>query len=289
LTTSRSRAYHACARLHELEYNQGYRPAVEPEVLRFGSLYHVGQEAWWRAKQVGGMPLSAALAALEVEADPFDRARAEALIVGYDARWSTVEMAVLGIELQFETALVNPATGAESRTWRFAGKIDAIAEIDGRVVVVEHKTTSEDITFGSVYWRRLRMDPQCSNYLAGAKAIGFDVREVLYDVVAKPDLRPLKATPLESRKYTEPKDRACKECKKKNPAPEPHFEQVGDVQISCLNGRILTDPGGRLYANQRETDETPEEYRERLITAIAEKPDEVFARGTVVRLEGEAD
>src|SRR5262249_35174959 len=42
---------------------------------------------------------------------------------------------------------------------------------------------------------------------------------------------------------------------------------------------------GDLYANQREHDETTDEYRERVRGHIAASPDRYYARGTVVRLE----
>lgn len=70
----------------------------------------------------------------------------------------------------------------------------------------------------------------------------------LYDVVRRPGLKPLRATPVESRKYT---------------------------------------AKGFLYANQREADETPEEYRLRVRAEIAERPERYLARGELVRLESE--
>ena len=109
-------------------------------------------------------------------------------------------------------------------------------------VVVEHKTTSADITPGSPYWRRLALDAQVSLYLGGAGAL-------LYDVIKKPSLRPLRATPVEARRYTK---------------------------------------AGTLYAAQREADETPDAYEARLLADIAQHPDAYYQRGTVVRTEEEA-
>lgn len=109
-------------------------------------------------------------------------------------------------------------------------------------VVVEHKTTSADITPGSPYWRRLALDAQVSLYLGGAGSL-------LYDVIKKPSLRPLKATPVEARRYTK---------------------------------------AGTLYAAQREHDETPDAYEARLLEDIAQHPDAYYQRGTVVRTEEEA-
>lgn len=151
------------------------------------------------------------------------------------------------------------------------------------VYVCEHKTTTSDIGLGSDYWKRLTLDAQISTYLQGARSLGFDPDGILYDVARRPTLRPYKATPVEERKYVEPKSRACKECKKKSPAPGPHIEDG----ITCVDGRIVTDPGGRLYANQRETDETPEEFAERIRADIASDPDKYYQRGFVMRIGDE--
>jgi hypothetical protein len=255
MTSSRAKDYRACPRLHQIQYELGFRPLSEADVLRFGTLFHKGLEAWWRA-WLAGLPqeqwLTLALAAMAGESDPFDRVRAEELMRGYHFRWKDERYEVVAVEQEFETELRNPATGVASRTWRLAGKIDVtVREADsGRALTVEHKTSSEDISPGSEYWRRLRMDGQVSTYYAGAQSLGLDVEGCLYDVVGKPKLRPYKATPEASRKYK---------------------------------------ADGTLYANQRADDETSEEFRERLRADIAENPAAYFQRGEVVRLESEME
>jgi hypothetical protein len=253
LTTSRGKDYRACPRLHHIQYDLGFRPIVEAEVLRFGTLMHRGLEAWWKAKQLGSDALAAALEAIRKDAaDPYELVRAEVMMIAYDARWGAEELDVLAVEVQFETALINPATGAASRNWRLAGKIDVVVRDrrTGQVLIVEHKTSAEDISPGSDYTKRLRLDGQISVYYAGARSLGHDVAGCIYDILGKPSQKPLKATPVESRKYT--KD-------------------------------------GRLYANQRDQDETPEEFRARLVEVISASPDEYFQRAEVVRLEAELE
>src|SRR3990167_5857191 len=132
--------------------------------------------------------------------DSFELGRARALLCGYDARWLDEAIETLAVEREFTVPLINPPTGAPSRTFVLSGKIDAIARFaDGRTVIVEHKTSSEDISPGSEYWRRLTLDTQISAYYLGARSLGFEVDGCLYDVLGKPALRPLKATPPEAR------------------------------------------------------------------------------------------
>jgi RecB family exonuclease len=199
LSTSRLTAARRCKRLHHLRYDLGYRPLEDAEALRFGSLVHAGLEGWWRArKNVPDKPavwLQDALNELSAaDANEFDFAKAEAIVNAYHARWADTPARVLAVEQRFEAPLVNPETGRPSRTWSLGGKIDAVVELpDGRIVIVEHKTSGVDISPGSDYWKLLRIDGQVTMYYLGARALGYDVEGCLYDVIKKPGQRPLQA------------------------------------------------------------------------------------------------
>jgi hypothetical protein len=188
LTQSELRTYRRCAREHTLAYRQGLR-SVEPDAapLRFGTAIHQALACWW-----AGFPLAEAIEAINGLDDPFELARASALFAGYVAHWRKPAGSVLLVEKEFRCALTNPATGADSRTFELAGKIDALTVLGGRTLLVEHKTTSEDIAPGSPYWQRLRIDTQIPIYLRGVESLGHRCDGVLYDVLAKPKLRPKK-------------------------------------------------------------------------------------------------
>lgn len=196
LTASRMRDARACLRLDHYKYDLALRAVGEDaEAPTLGRLVHLGLEAWWLASVDR---LVAAIDAIRREpSEPYASARAEAMLVGYDARWGAraAEYETLAVEAEFRAPLVNPATGQPSRTFELAGKIDAIVRdhATGRVLLVEHKTASEDITPGSIYWRRLRMDGQISTYFAGARALGFDPQGCIYDILGKLKQRPLQA------------------------------------------------------------------------------------------------
>lgn len=271
MTNSRQTAFRACRRLHHYRYELLRRPIVVARPLAVGSLVHVGLEAWWSwflPEAAGGKraasPYDAAAEAMaarlakrrpdDAEISPFNVAAAEAMLIGYDARWC-VDVAenweVIAVEAPFATALINPDTGRASQSYRLAGKMDAIVRrrADGHEGIVEHKTTASGIEPGSSYWPKLRMDAQVSTYYAGARSIGFDPRFVLYDVLSKPSQEPRKATPVADRKYRK------------------------------------TD--GALYAKQRENDETPAEYRDRILADVREDPNGYYARAEVIRTESE--
>lgn len=253
LTASRLKSARRCAREHEYRYFRGVTSTEDVAALRVGTGIHRVLEAWWTAEPSARLDDAMAALASYEWADEYERVRAEALIVGYNCRWDTAsdDYDVLGVESSFRAPLRNPETGGTSRTWEIAGKIDAIVRerATGRVLVVEHKTTSEDCAPGSDYLKRLTLDGQVSLYFIGAEqVVGAPIDGCLYDVIRKPGIRPLKATPDDARKYTK---------------------------------------AGTLYANQRETDETPDEFRARLFDAIAEDPNRYYARAEVVRLDGE--
>ena len=253
LTSSSTRCFRTCARKYRHRYIDCAKPLQQAPALWLGSMVHRGLEEMWRAKKEGAnasVAVERAVGAL-VSADvTYEIARAEAMLLGYVARWYEQDLEVLEVEVEYEQELRNPRTNHQSRTWAHKGKIDAIARINGDVWVIEHKTSGEDIGAGSAYWRRLRLDDQVSNYLRGARALGYDPVGCVYDVLRKPRQRPKLATPVEKRKYT---------------------------------------AGGLLYKGQHDSDEDPALFRARLCEAIAADPDYYYRRGNVVRLEGEAD
>lgn len=126
--------------------------------------------------------------------------------------------------------------------------------VSDRFYVHEIKTSSESIEIGEIYWKRITLDPQLSLYIKAVRSLGFDVVGALYDVLRRPDLRPFVATPVDLRKYTKP---------------------------------TAKEPVSRLYANQRDRDETPEEYGARCLEAIMEAPDRYYQRGVITRLDDE--
>lgn len=267
-SNSRWKTARSCMRQHHYRYTIGMTSVLEAKALRFGSLIHLGLEARWRNLLEGAY--EAMLLALEQEADPYDRARARALLHGYHYRWEAdfADYEVLAVESEFRVPLVNPRTGARSRTWQQGGKFDVLVRSrrDGMVRVVEHKTSSEDIGNGD-YWARLRLDSQVSGYMDAANAMGLDVVSTLYDVIAKPGLRPKMATPVASRKYT--KGKRCKTCRKE--------------ERQCIP--CFVEEPSRLYSDQRELDESPGDFEARLCEDIAAHPEQYYQRGDVVRLE----
>ncbi len=130
----------------------------------------------------------------EQQADPLLSAKARALMRGYDARWSGNEWSRISEEEMFQLPIINPETGAASRTFTHAGKYDGIIlSHRDREWLLEHKTCSEDIEDPAAsYWKRLQIDSQVSGYVLSNWQLGRKLEGTLYDVIRKPGIRPKK-------------------------------------------------------------------------------------------------
>jgi PD-(D/E)XK nuclease superfamily len=257
INNSAIKTYRSCPRKHYFAYELGRRPIAQAGTLHFGTVIHHALEHWWtlHVNVHDDRPLVVALDTIDKsDLDDFEKAKARVLMTLYHEHWKGQGYEVLAVEANFVTKLLNPETGGRSRTWDLTGTIDAIARerSTGDVYVVEHKTSGEDLSPEADYWVRLRMDSQISTYMVGARELGFEPVGVLYDVIGKPAIKPKLATPEDKRKYTKPT--------KKDPKP-------------------------RLYSNQRETDETPEEYEARLVDHVTEDCGRFLARARIPRLE----
>lgn len=276
MTASRARDARACRRRHYLRYTLGYRSAGDAAALRFGTLLHLMLEAWWCAVGAGVNVddwLPAAQAALDGhQVEALELAKLRVLMTGYHLRWAdeAQHYKVLGVELKFEGPLTNPKTGKQSRLWKLAGKLDVLVRDwrDGLVRVIEHKSSSEDVSPGSDYWRRLKMDGQVSVYFEGGRILGHEVYAVLYDVVGKLQ-HDFKQVPV--------------------------LDEHGNKIVLNAAGERVRATGGkwRQTADKEQgyvlqtRPETVEEFMQRIAGVVAEQPERFFVRAEVHRLEQE--
>lgn len=296
-TASRLRAWRSCHRAHFFRYLLGLQTPSTP-VMEFGTHAHKALEHWYRAWMLGhpDLRLNDALEYID-DAEGIDevtRIRLRVLVVAYDARWGAEDWEVLAVEQEFRYFLGDIEIG---------GKIDALIRerSTGRVFVVEHKTSTQDTSPGSLYWDRLSIDTQVSIYIDGAAfGLDYEIAGCVYDVIKRPEHDLKRATPQESRKYTTGK--GCKTCggSAKPGAVEKGrgykivtFTTVEHVPCEdCDATGWKKDKDGvpeapRLHSNQRSEDETLDQYEERLSSEIAERPDDFLARSVVVRLDSE--
>lgn len=196
LTASRLSALRSCQRRHYYRYELGLSKIRSAEPLRFGGAFHAGLEATNKGADDAAAIEQATAGYDQIPewADATDweteRQTLRQLLAGHFWRYQSDNLKFVAVEQVFQTPLINPGSGHASRIFLLAGKIDAIVQLpDGRLAVLEYKTAGEDIGPTSDYWLRLRCDGQISQYVLGARAMGFNVSTVLYDVTRKPTIR----------------------------------------------------------------------------------------------------
>ena len=137
--------------------------------------------------------LVAALSAINQRCtDAVMAAKLRGLMRGYEARYGNgPHMEVLDIESTATCDLYNPESQRTSRSFVTAGVLDNRLSDDGRLVIMDHKTTSDDIEDPmSPYWKQLAIEGQASHYMLMEFLNGQRVDYALWDVVKKPGIAP---------------------------------------------------------------------------------------------------
>lgn len=129
--------------------------------------------------------------------------KCRALMAGYHARWKNAGYVPEKVEQILTTDLYNPETGAKSRSFKVGGKLDVVARISGRRVLMDHKTTSQDIADPNAsYWRQLVVEGQVSHYMLLQWMHGEKCDDAVWDVVRKPMISPKKLSAADRRAAT---------------------------------------------------------------------------------------
>ena len=209
LTYSQLAAFRNCRRMAF----HGYEERLEligddVDSLRLGSIVHDAQETRDLAP-AGSDPAAVALA-VQASIDNAcsnragDRsqqtlwARATGMLRAYIARWGAIDAEFTpfilangkpAVEMYFEGPIINPATGARSRSFFLGGKVDEIVTLraDGRPWLLERKTTT---TIDAGYLEKLWLDLQLRIYVHYLRAhVGIPVAGAIYDIIGKPGLK----------------------------------------------------------------------------------------------------
>ncbi len=257
LTHSRLATFRSCPRKAYLRYELGLRRDTDEQPMRVGSAFAAAVEA-----SAKGLDVEAAIA--KGPLDPYEMAMVAAMFKAHqDHHAASPKIEHVAAELAFRIPLVNPATGRPTPTWVVGGVIDRIVRLeDGRLALMEYKTTSRSFLPGDDYWMRLHLDMQLSIYLIAARSMGYDIATILYDVTRRPGSPPQKATPVADRKYTA-KETTLKDGTKK--------------------------AAGALYAGMRERDETADEYAARCYSWLMDNSFDAFARIEIARTDSDLE
>lgn len=265
LTHSATKCWNSCRRRFYFAYILGIRRAYSTEPLRLGNLWHLGVGLYEGGTSIDDTEGAIRDAYAQQDRPPYftdeeyqvEEEKVVAMVRAHHARYAGDPiLKTIAIEIQFNVAIRNPATGYPTPSFVDAGKIDRIAQLpDDTIAIVERKTTSESIDVSAPYWKALRNDPQISRYFRAARALGHDVTKVVYDVVKKPAIRP-------------------KDVAKKDQA---YTNSVGGTYHGLKLGGPCPDH------------ETPKMYGARLFADMLARPDFYFARVEIARLDSDLE
>lgn len=251
-----------CLRAYQFRYVAGIvRERTDPP-LRIGSLFHEGLEH----KRIPDKPDYPDWCRDEEERykHDCDYHMAAAMVRAYLEYWADDACETIVAEQKFSSAIYNPSTGRSSRTVEVGGKLDKIVRIpDGRMALMEHKTTSEDLDPTAYYWQRLMLDQQVSLYYMHS-----DVQTVLYDVTRRPAYRPKQIPTLD--------DDGLKIV----------LDEHGDRAFNKTGKPRQT--GGEGMTMQTEP-EKPTDFGTRVYDEMSAEPEKYFARREIPRTEADID
>jgi hypothetical protein len=259
LSVTRLNNFTACQRKHFFAHEVSIRRTLAPLPLRFGAAWHACLEARWTGLEYD-KALEKGLGA-DGAWDELTVATVAAMLAGYYRRWEREIVASIRPELEFRLPI------AGSRSFESHGFIDGLGVLtDGRQAVVESKTTAEDISDTSDFWSRLRNNQQIMQYVLAARALGHDIRVVLYDVARKPALEPKQI---------------------------PVLDGEGQKIVRDVSGnRVMLSSGKPRQSADKDAGQTletrlesPEEFHARLAAAIAAEPEKYFQRREVEVLD----
>lgn len=264
LTASRMNCLVRCQRQHYWQCEVGLVRSDKGLALRIGTAWALGQEARWR-----GADYDTALAAaipLGVELAPYELAKVAALLAAYYDHYSDDARQVAVMHPEVKIAPRELGVGE----FEVSGKIDGLGVMkDGRHVIVEGKSTSDPIDPDSDYWLRLAFNMQLCQYIVESRYIGWDVRLVVYDVLRKPTIRPLK------RVYDrDDNDRKIVLDKEGN-------------RVMMRNGKPRQSSDDEKGWFLQEHPETPDEYCDRLYKDALTRPAFYFVRREVPVIDGQ--
>jgi hypothetical protein len=179
-----------CRKAVELRYLHHLVPVERDRNLHFGSIIHECLQAWHERRDLEEViALIDRLCAqrLQDENQRRDWHLATGMMKAYATRYATDDFEIVALEKNFEGPIINPATGAASRSFVLSGKVDGIVRIGGEHFILEHKTAGQ---LDGDYLEKLWTDFQITIYAHYIEqTMGIPITGILYNVLVKAKLQ----------------------------------------------------------------------------------------------------
>ena len=179
-----------CRKAVELRYLQHLVPLERDRNLHFGSIIHECLQAWYQRRDLQEiLALIDRLCPehLQDENQRRDWHLAAAMMKAYARRYASDDFEIVALEKNFEGPIINPATGAASRSFVLAGKVDGVVRIGDDYFILEHKTAGQ---LDGDYLEKLWTDFQITIYAHYIEqTMGIPITGILYNVLVKATLQ----------------------------------------------------------------------------------------------------
>lgn len=179
ITYSALSMFKNCRRKYRWRYIKELAPIAADPALYFGQFIHDCLELWHESRCVVSVQdyITGSIV------DRATKLNAAAMMDAYMLHYQTERWSVVALEKPFEATVVNPTTGAASRSFVMRGKVDGIVCEDGRNYILEHKTASR---IDAAYIDRLWTDFQSKIYAHFiSEALGIKIHGVEYNILTK--------------------------------------------------------------------------------------------------------
>jgi hypothetical protein len=186
ITYSALSMFRNCRKAYQDRHIRNLEPIQTVETLRFGALIHQCLE-WWH----GGANLETVLAGIDSSCerratdDEVKKAwhMARAMMRGYANRYPKEDWTPVALEKPFSGPIINPETGAASRSYVLSGKVDGIVSLPDGNYVLEHKTAS---SIDGDYIDKLWTDFQITLYAHYVeRCLYIPIAGIIYNILGK--------------------------------------------------------------------------------------------------------
>lgn len=192
VTCSSLKTFKLCRKDYNLRFIRGLQALEESGAQYLGSVVHGALERWYGR---GDADKDAVVVAIfdyidaafpgreQDERQKKDWHLARAMITAYIETYPSEDFVVVAIEKQFQCPVINPDTGAASRTFYMRGKVDALVTRDGEYFLLEHKTAA---AIDKGYIEKLPLDFQVTLYAHYLERfMNIRIAGVIYNVIGK--------------------------------------------------------------------------------------------------------
>lgn len=198
--------FRRCSYEYYLSRVLGYEPVKKSRPLAFGSALHAALNEYHTGEPMGAVLAAWLDACIKYKLDMADEILGEVLLLGYAARWGTLEEDA-SVEHHFEYSPTGP-DGKPDQENTTHGYIDVLYS-----KVMDHKTTASKLTPSKL--ASMARSPQALEYILAAPE---GVREAVWDVIHSARQTRREATPIAEREFYK---RGSKDGKKKPGDPKP--------------------------------------------------------------------